>query len=66
MSNNYPFDGYVTLSTEEYLDLLKELNAAQRDSQMHLDAFSSVHKERDALKKELEELKAQLAREDDF
>ena len=57
MKKEYPFPGEVTLSTDEYADLLLDLNKAQRDAQMYLDAFTAVQKKYEELIK---------AAEDDF
>lgn len=44
MNKEYPFPGEVTLSAQEYADLIMDLNKAQKDAAMYLDAFTSIQK----------------------
>jgi len=55
MNKDYPFTGSVTLSAQEYADLILDLNKAQKDAQMYLDAFKSVQKRYEELVKSAED-----------
>jgi len=55
LKKEYPFPGEVTLSTDEYADLILDLNKAQRDAQLYLDAFKSVQKRYEELVKSAED-----------
>lgn len=71
MKKEYPFPGEVTLSTDEYADLLLDLNKAQRDAQMYLDAFTATNKDYIELKAKYAELENKYSAlvketEDDF
>ena len=71
MKKEYPFPGEVTLSTDEYADLLMDLNKAQRDAQMYLDTFTDTDKDYIELKAKYAELENKYSAlvketEDDF
>ena len=55
MNKDYPFVGSVTLSAQEYADLIMELNKAQKNAEMYLDAFTSMKKKYDDLVKAAED-----------
>ena len=54
---DYAFPGEVTMSTQEYADLIMDLNKAQKDAELYLNAFTAVQKKYEELIK---------AAEDDF
>ena len=55
MNKDYAFVGSVTLSAQEYADLIMELNKAQKNAEMYLDAFTSVQKKYEELIKTAED-----------